>query len=41
MRGVTEGALFSLRDGISVLVLDGFERPVVFGAVSFKQYPVI
>ena len=41
MRCVAEGALFSLRNGFSVLNLDGFERTAMFGLISLEQCPVI
>ncbi len=37
MRGFAEWALFGLRDGFSVLNLDGFERPSMLGLIGFKN----
>ena len=37
MRCVAKRALFGLRDWFPVLNLDGFERPAVFGLISFKN----
>jgi len=37
VRRVAERALFGLRNGFSIADLDGFERPVMFGLVGFKQ----
>lgn len=41
MRRVAKRALFGLRDGLSVLNLDGFKRSAVFGLMRFEQCPVI
>ena len=37
MGRVTKRALFCLRDRFSILNLDGFERPTVFGLIGFKN----